>query len=168
MLIPVLLGILLLGMAIVLQTAVVSQITLLHGPADLILLVLLGWILHTRVEGKWQWGLIAGFLVGIASALPLWLPIGAYLLVTGLAYLLQTRVWQVPIMSLYVTTIAGTFIVQGISFLYLVVTGTPLAFSESLNLIILPSVILNSLLALPVYAVIGEVANWVYPPEIEA
>jgi cell shape-determining protein MreD len=134
----------------------------------LILLVLLGWVLHARVEGKWYWGLIAGFLFGIASALPLWLPIVAYLLVTALANLLQTRVWQVPIMSLYVTTIAGTFIVQGISFFYLVVTGTPLSFNESLNLIILPSVILNSLLALPVYAVIGEVANWLYPPELES
>lgn len=155
-------------MATLLQTSVVSQITLLHGPADLILLVLLGWILHTRVEGKWHWGLIAGFLVGTASALPVWLPVATYLLVTALANLLQTRIWQVPIMSLFVTTIAGTFIIQGISFLYLLVTGTPLSFNESLNLIILPSVILNSLLALPVYAVIGEIANWMYPPELES
>ncbi len=168
MFVPILLGILLLGGATMLQISVVSQITLLHGPADLVLLVLLGWVLHARVEGRWQWGLIAGYLIGTISELPLWLPILAYLLVTGLAYVLQTRVWQVPIMSLYVTTIAGTFIVQGLSFFYLVISGTPLAFSESLNLIILPSVILNSMLALPVYAVVGEVANWVYPPEIEA
>ena len=41
--------------------------------------------------------------------------------------------------------------------------GTPLPFGDSLGLIVLPSILLNLLFSIPVYAVIRDLAQWVSP-----
>jgi cell shape-determining protein MreD len=161
----VLIGTFLLGLAVIVQTTIISRMTLLHGPADLVLLVLLGWILHKRVSNAWAWGITAGFLVGIPSALPIWIPIFAYVLVSLLTKIIQTRIWQAPILILLTTTFLSTIVIHSMSYGYLVVTGINLPFIQSLNLVILPSMILNMLLALPVYGLLSEITNWLYPFE---
>lgn len=163
----VIIGILALGAAVILQTTVISGITLLHGTADLVMLTLLGWLLHERVEGKWAWGVLAGLMIGYASHLPIWVPLIGYLLVTAVAEFMQTRVWQVHLLSLFLTTLVGTFLIQLIALVYLVISGAPLDFGEGLNLVILPSVVLNLILALPIYGLVGELSSRLYPPEVE-
>jgi hypothetical protein len=66
---------------------------------------------------------------------------------------------------MFVVTILGTFIQHLLIIVGLNVTGKPIAWHESLNLVTLPSVILNLLLSLPVYGVITDLASWVYPVE---
>ena len=163
-----LLAIPILGIALMLQTAIFSQITLLKGPADLVLLTLLSWVLQQRVGAIWWWALVAGLLVGWVSALPVWLTVAGYLAVTGLAIALRSRVWQIPILALFTTILVGTLLTQGSVFLFLRLGGTSLDLQETLNLIILPSLLLNLLIAIPVNGIISELANWLYPPEIEA
>ena len=163
-----LLGVVFIGSATILQITVVGRINMLEGAADLVLLVLLGWVLHARAEGIWQWGVLAGAFIGIASAQPVWLPIISYLSITAIGYLIQTRVWQIPLLNLLTTTIAGTLIVHSLTSVYLIVIGTPLQLSEIFNLVILPSIFLNLLIALPIYSFMTAITNWVYPPEVEA
>ena len=162
-----LLGVLFLGSATILQITIVGRVNMLEGAADLVLLTLLGWVLHARAEGVWQWGILAGAFVGIASAQPVWLPIISYLAITGFGYLIQTRVWQIPLLNLLTTTIAGTLIIHSLTSVYLVLIGTPLAFGEIFNLVVLPSIFLNLLFALPVYGFMTAIINWIYPPEVE-
>jgi len=57
-----------LGLAIILQTSIVSRMTLLSGNADLILLVLAAWGLQERARGTWAWGMAASLLVGMHRA----------------------------------------------------------------------------------------------------
>jgi uncharacterized membrane protein (DUF373 family) len=64
-------------------------------------------------------------------------------------------------------TFIGTLIIHAISILTLRLMGTPLPLIESLNLVTLPSALLNLLLAIPVYALLGDLASWLYPVEIE-
>jgi hypothetical protein len=47
------------------------------------------------------------------------------------------------------------------------ILGTPLPFFEAVNLVILPSLLLNLLAALPVNGLMGEIAGFLYPEEIE-
>ena len=157
-----------LGTALMIQTAILSQVPLLKGPADLVLLTLLSWVLQQRASAIWWWAVVAGLLVGWVSALPVWLTIVGYLAVTGLAGLLRNRVWQIPILALFTTIIFGTIITQVSAFLFLRLGGTALDFQEAVNLIILPSLLLNLLIAIPVNGIISELATWLYPPEIEA
>lgn len=154
-------------LVLMLQSVIVSSFPLLNGYADLVLLVLVAWSLHERARSAWGWALIAGAMVGYVSALPLMVPIITYFLVTALARLVIRRVWQTPILTMFLVTLAGSLISQGLTMAVLIVTGTPLPILESINQVIMPGVLLNLLLALPVYAIVTDMANWIYPEEIE-
>ena len=163
-----LLATLTLGAAVILQSTIVVRVQLLQGAADLVLITLLGWVLHETVEGHWQWGVIAGILVGYISELPFWLTIGAYLSVIAMVRFIQAFVWQVPLLILFTTTFFGSLFIQFLSFFYLWVLGTPFQLGEVFNLVILPSLVLNMLVVLPVYGLLGELVKQFYPPEVEA
>ena len=154
-----------LALALMLQTAVISRITLLSGTADLVLLVLVAWSLQEQVESAWQWGAMGGVLVGLVSGVPPIAPVIGYLLAVGLARFVVRQIWQSPMVALMSVTFFATLIYNLVTYLVLVVLGTPLGFSDVLALIILPSVFLNFLLAIPVHSLIRDLALWVYPLE---
>ncbi len=159
--IPILTGLM------VLQSGVVSRIPLLRGTPDLLLLAILAWALQKRVQTAWQWCIIGALLFTLVSALPLGTVLLAYGLATGLALILRRQVWQVPLLAMLVAVLLGTFISHTVSVLSLRLIGDPIPFLEAFNLIVLPSALLNLILAIPAYAMIGDLANWLYPEEIE-
>lgn len=152
---------------LILQSAVISRIALLHGTADLLLLVVIAWALQKRVETAWHWSLIAGLMFSFVSALPVGVALLGYLLVTGMTLLLRQRVWQVPILAMLVATFLGTLLTQGLALAALRLTGDPLPILQAFNLITLPSILLNLILAIPAYALLGDLAGWLYPEELE-
>lgn len=157
----------LITIAVIVQNTIVTRINLLIGAADLVLLVLLSWVLRSQETNLWKWGLVAGILVGFSSALPFWVPLVSYSLVVALVVVLQTRIWQAPYWMLLASTFFGTVIVYGLDIFVLWLYGTPFGFEEALSLIILPSVILNVLMILPVYFFVGEISKMVFPKEVE-
>ncbi len=165
---PTLLAFPVLVLLVMLQTVVASNLILLHGSADLVMLVLIAWALHGRVRTAWIWAFVGGLLVSFVSAMPLFTPLIGYLLVIGIARLLQQRMWQSPILAMFVTTVVGTLLYQVLSMVVLIFSGTPLPLRESLSLVILPSTLLNLLLSLPVYVLVSDMVSWVYPAEVEA
>jgi hypothetical protein len=56
--------------------------------------------------------------------------------------------------------------VHGLAYGFVVVSGANLTFGEAFNLVILPSLILNLILALPVYGIMGELAKLLLPAEV--
>jgi hypothetical protein len=151
----------------ILQSAILSRTPLLGGTADLMLLALAGWVLHDRVRTPWLWALLGGAMMGYLSALPMVVYPGSYLAVTGLALLIRRRVWKAPILAMFATVFAGTLIVHVASLLAVSLRGTLLPLAQVVNLITLPSLLLNLLLAAPVFVVMRDLANWVYPEEFE-
>jgi hypothetical protein len=164
---PTLISLPILGFVIMFQTTVVSRIHLLQGTADLVLLVLSAWALQERVSSAWQWSIIAVLFLSLATALPLPALAVAYLGATGIALIVRRHVWQLPILAMLITTFMGTLVVQVISVFTLWLEGTSLPIIEVLNLVLLPSLLLNLLLAIPTYAIMGDLANWLHPKEIE-
>jgi len=164
---PTLLELPILGVLLMLQMAIFSDLRLLQGAVDLVLVAVIAWALQKRVESAWRWGIIGGLLVTIASALPLGVALLGYTLAVGIAILLRQRVWQIPILAMLVSTILGTLVIQVISMIALRLAGSPLPMIKSLELITLPSILLNLLVAIPIFAIFGDLANWLYPEEIE-
>lgn len=156
-----------LSMLVILQSAIVSQVPLIHGTADLVLLALIAWAVQQRVTTAWYWSAIGGLLVSIASAMPPGTVLIGYLLATGVALALRQRVWEVPFLAMLTATFVGTLITQAIAIFTLNFSGTPIPWNQALNLITLPSALLNLALAIPMFALIGDLANWLYPEEIE-
>lgn len=161
------LAIILMVFAVILQTTLGVRITILSGAVDLALLTLLGWVLHEPRDDHWHWGILIGCLVGISSAIPLFIPLIGYLLVLLFVFVLQSRLWHAPIVILLLVTFIGTFILNGLELTYIWLSGADFTFVEALNLVLLPSLVLNLLIVLPIYAVIGEFAKMVFPLEVE-
>jgi rod shape-determining protein MreD len=161
-----LIGIPVLVVLVMLQTIVVSTLPLLHGTADLVMLVIIAWALQERVPSGFEWGLIGGLLVGSITAVPFYVPLVSYLGAVGLARLLRRRVWQTPLLAMFATTIGGSLMLHVVTWAVLRVQGTPLSILDSINQVVLPATLLNLLLALPVYAVMTDLAHSVYPEEV--
>jgi len=155
-------------LAVIVQSSIVSRVTLLSGIADLPLVVLAAWAMQDEVETAWHWAIATGVLVGFISGLSWVVPLSSYLLVIALAQVLQRRVWQAPLLAMFSITFLGTI---GLSFFSLVVlrfSGISLPVADVFGLLTLPAILLNMLLAIPVFAVMRDLARWVYPaPEVE-
>lgn len=156
----------LLGLAVILQSSVVSQMNLLSGYADLPLLVLAAWALQERVASAWHWAVVVCLMLGFASSMP-WLVLSVgYLGVVFMAQILQRRVWQAPLLAMFSVVFIGTLFMHLLSFTVLRVLGTPFLLADVAGLITLPSLLLNMLFSIPVYAFMRDLAHWVYPVEV--
>jgi len=151
----------------VIQSSILSRITLLYGTMDLTLLVIIGWASQKRVQTAWQWSIVGGLVFNLVSAIPLGIPILGYGLSTALALGLRRRVWQYPLLAMFVTVFIGTLVTHGVSLLALRLAGDPIPVLEALNLITLPSLLLNLVLAAPAYALMSDLARRLYPEELE-
>jgi hypothetical protein len=153
----------LLGLAVIVQSAIVSQFTLLSGYADLILVILAAWALQEGVSTAFHWAFLATVMLSLVSYLPWFVYLVGYFGVVLLALLLQQRVWQTPLLAMFSVIFLGTLFMHLLSFVYLYLSGDNLPFRDSMGLITLPSVLLNMLLAIPIYGLMRDLSHWVFP-----
>lgn len=151
----------------ILQTSIFSQAALISGTADLILLFFAAWSLQEQVKNRWLWAAIGGLLISIVSAMPFYAPLIGYLGVVGISKLLQRRVWQVPIQAMFIVTLVGTLFQHIVYVIALQINGAPISWAQSLDMVILPSVLLNLIFALPMYAIVNDLVGRIYPLEAE-
>ena len=155
-------------LAVILQSAVISRVYLLSGIADLPLVMLAAWALQEEVESSWHWAAALGLMVGFVSAIPWYVPVVSYVIIVGLAQTLQRRVWQAPLLAMFSVTFLGTILLNILTYAVLRVGGASMPLEDVLGLLVLPGVLLNLLLAIPVYAIMRDLSRWVYPvPEVE-
>jgi len=151
----------LLALVVILQSAVISQMPLLSGYADLMLVMLAALALKADAASAWLWAILGGIMVSFVSGMPWPVIIAGYLFVVLLAQLLRQRVWQAPLLAMFSVIFLGTLSMNLLALLVLNFLGTPLPFGDSLGLIVLPSILLNLLFSIPVYAVVRDLAQWV-------
>src|SRR5687768_1541817 len=150
-------------LAVMLQSAIVSRVYLLSGIADLPLVILAAWALQDEVKTAWHWAIATGLLVGFVSGIAWFVPVISYVIVVILAQILQRRVWQAPLLAMFVVTFLGTIVLYLLSFAVLRLAGVPLPLSDTLGLLTLPGILLNLLLAIPAYAVMRDLSRWAHP-----
>lgn len=155
-------------LAVMLQSTVIGSIKLLSGFADLPLVMLAAWALQEEVDTAWQWAVATGVLVGFLSGIHWLVPVVSYMVVVALARVFQRRVWQAPLLAMFSVTFLSATFLYAISLSVLRLSGVSLSITDVLGLLALPGILLNLLLAIPVYAVMRDLARWVYPaPEVE-
>ena len=155
-------------LAVILQTSIASRILLLSGNADLVLLVLAAWGLQERVRGAWIWAVLASLLVGMVSGVPWYIYLIGYLSVIGLARLLVHRTWQAPLLAMFALTLIGTLELLMLTFIQLRIVSVPLTLGEVFPQIVLPTLLLNLLLSIPIHGLFHDLARWLYPEEANA
>ena len=155
-------------LTVILQSAVISRVYLLSGIADLPMVMLAAWALQEEVDSAWHWAAATGLLVGFISGISWLVPFSGYLAIVVLARIFQRRVWQAPLLAMFSITFLGTITLSFLSIVALRLAGVDLPIGDVLGLLTLPAVLLNMLIAIPVYAVMRDLARWVYPsPEVE-
>ena len=92
----------------------------------------------------------------------------AYLIATSVARVLKRRVWKAPYLSMLAATFIGTLVVHFVAYFSRIISGVDIPVISALNLIFLPGLLLNLLLAIPVYSLMHDLAGWLYPEELEA
>ncbi len=155
----------LLLLAVILQSAVVSQIKLISGYADLPLLMLAAWALQKSVKSAWHWAALTCALLAFVTNMPWIVLVIGYFAVIYIAQTLQKRVWQAPLLAMFSVIFIGTLFMHLLSYVVLLILGTPLKFGDVTGLITLPSLLLNVLFSIPVFTFMRDLASWVYPAE---
>lgn len=156
-----------LGIGIFLQLSMVSRIMLINGNADLILVLICGWSIQERVKYSWVISLIAGILVGIISATPWFIYLFSYLSVVAMARLVSHLIWQAPLLGMFSVTFLGTLIQAVLTYAFrFLFEGLSLSLLDVFNKVVLPSSLLNLLLAIGILPLMGQFANRLFPEEI--
>ncbi len=152
----------------ILQTAVVSRLPLNQGVADLMLILLAAIALQKRVTTAWQWSIIGGLLIDFNSGLPFGIFTVSYLLATALAAILRERIWRFTFLMQLLVVLVGTIISQGLSYLVLFLQGANIDFVTTLQVVTMPTIILNFMLSLPIYVLTRDVLDQISPQEQNA
>lgn len=150
-------------LAVILQSSVVSRVTLLSGYADLPLIMVSAWALQIKVDSAWHWAIATGVLVGFVSGVSWVIPLAGYVIVVALAKVLQLRIWQVPLLAMFSISFLGTIVVDALVFVSIRFSGASITFQDAFGLHTLPRILLNLVLSVPVYAVMRDLAQWAYP-----
>jgi hypothetical protein len=153
----------LLGLVVILQSAIVPAFSLLSGFADVPLVLLAAWALQDGVTTGFQWALLGSLMMSLLSHLPWFIYLAGYGGVVLLARLLQKRVWQVPLLAMFSVTFLGTVLMHFMSYVYLQFLGQSVPVSDALGLITLPTVLLNLLIAIPIFGMMRDLSRWVFP-----
>lgn len=150
-------------LAMMLQYGVFSRWMILSGSPDLVLLLIIALCLHQKHRRFWILILIMGGVVGFVSALPFFIPMVVYMAVYLASFGLKQRVWQTPLLAMFLLTFGATILVNFLSIAVLFIQRIPFNFSIALVNVVLPSVFLNMFLAIPVHAIMRELSVWLYP-----
>lgn len=149
--------------AVMLQLGIASRFPILSGTADLILLFIIAWTLHEKFRHPWIWTIIAGTFVSLISPMSLYMPLVTLLIITALVQFVKKHIWQSPLLVMLMITFVGTLIQHVLYMLTLQLIGTEINWSVGFYKIALPSLLFNMLLAIPVYSIIHELANYILP-----
>lgn len=155
----------LLALAVILQSAIVSRVPLLFGYADLALVIVIAWALQEGVTTAWHWAVTGGLMAAFASALPWFVPLAGFLAAVLLAQFLQRRIWNAPLIAMFAVTLFASLFMHLLTIIVLNLSGASLPFGEAFSLVVLPSALLNLLLALPLFWLMRDLARWVNPIE---
>lgn len=161
-----LIGIPLLALLSVLQATVFTQVRILDGAPDLVLLAVVAWAITGHSRQAMSLGFIGGVLLDLLSGLPLGvtslpLILSAYLVSFG-----EGRFWEVHFLMPLGAVLAASIVYHGVGLGVLFALGRPPELGFALSRVVLPSVVLNLLLALPVAQLTQGLEQRLYPPEV--
>jgi rod shape-determining protein MreD len=152
-----------LALIAIIQTTIMARLSLLSGYADLMLVVLAAWALQEEVDTAWHWAVLGGLMMAFMSGIPFVATLLGYLAVVGLARLVIKRVWELPIVAMFFVTFLGTLVFQSVAYLALLFTGENIPVNDAFSLIVLPAVLINLLIAIPIHTFMRDLAVWMYP-----
>lgn len=152
----------------ILQSSLVSHLRLIEGRPDLVMLAVVAWALTGRGREAMILGFAGGLFLDVFSAVPLGVSAAALVIVAVIASYSEGQFWGInPIMQL-AAVLVGSVVYNSVIIFTLVATGQPLDLQLALGRIVLPSLFVNLILALPMVQLTEGLHNWLHPPRVTA
>lgn len=152
--------------AVFVQIAIVSHIKLLGGNADLVLAILAAWSLQERARSTWIFAAGVGLVVGVISGAPWFIYLFIYMGVAIFARSLTRRIWQAPLLAMFVVTFVGMLFLTMFIYGYRLLVGVNIPFDQAFLMVILPSILMNLMVAMFVFPLISVLAKWLYSEDL--
>lgn len=153
-----------------LQLGIFSNIQILSGKIDLLMLGVIAWIIQkkTVLIDILIYSIITIFFIYLISAEPVVIILGLYSLLVFVVFWSKNNIQQLPIVSMLIFSAIFTFFHLVIFGFYLQLSGIPMVAEKVFQSVILPSMIINLIAAIPMYLLVNELHRWVYPLAEEA
>jgi rod shape-determining protein MreD len=161
-----LIGVPVLAALAVLQSTILGSIRLLDGAPDLILLAVIGWGLAGRPRQSMGLALTGGAFLDLLSAIPLGVSSLTLIIAAYLVSLGEGRFWEANFLTQLAAVMVASMVFHFGQLGVLFLLGRPLDLTYALSRVILPSLFLNLLLALPVAQLAESVQKAIYPSEV--
>jgi rod shape-determining protein MreD len=162
----IIIGIPLLALLAVLQSSIISDLSLLEGRPDLILIAVVAWGLMGRHRESMIWGLIGGLFLDMLSGLPLGVTSINLILIAFLVSFSEGRFWESHILMPLGVMLLLSPLFYFLSIVTLWMLGHDINLGIAIARVILPGTFLNLLLILPGTQLLGAVNRLIHPPEV--
>jgi len=136
-----------------------------RGIADLVLVVLVAIALQKTVTTSWQWSIVGGLFMDFLSGLPFGVFTVSYLLATGLALIIRDRIWRFSFLMQLLVVFFGTMFSHSLSFIVLFLQGSDISLGTVLQVVTLPSIILNFMISLPIFILTQDLLEQINPQD---
>jgi rod shape-determining protein MreD len=161
------LGVPVLVLLAILQSAVFSQVRLLEGQADLVLLAVVAWALTGRWREAMILGLVGGACLDLLSAVPIGVSSLALVIVAYGVAVTEGRLWGAHLLTPLGVILAASVVFSAIGLLGSLLAGAVIDLGSVFTRVVLPAVFLNLLLAIPSAQLASLVQRMLFPPEVE-
>jgi hypothetical protein len=153
-----------------LQLGLFSNIQILAGKIDLLMLGVIAWIIQKKTEliDIVIFSIITVFFIYLISAEPIIIILSIYSILVFVVYWSKNNIQQLPIVSMLIFSAVFTFLHLVIFGFYLQLSGITMVAEEVFQSVILPSIFINLIAAIPMYLLVNELHRWVYPLAEEA
>ncbi len=155
-------GFLILAAAGFLQVGFFGKIRLMNGTSDLIMLCIVAWSINERSKYSWILVIAGGLIMSYVSAMPMNGYLWMYLTIWFIIRFIKMRVWQMPLMLMLFVTILSTLLISVGTLALLFLQNASVNYIDAFRQIIIPSLVMNLLLSIPVYAFLNDVINTIY------
>lgn len=140
-----------LGLAIILQTTFIPQMRVFGGQPDLILLIVLAWSIHSRLEINVTWAFVGGAMSDFMSASPTGASIIGLLVLVFVIDRLKNQLFDVSFLVLVGMVLLGTLVQQFTFMGVLMFTGSTVRIVDQFFYVVVPSMAYNLVFIIPVY-----------------
>ncbi len=157
-------GIPILLLAAVINATIMPELRLGNGTADLVFRLVMSWALLADVRDEMLWAVIGGMLQDVLSIAPLGTSALGLVIVAFAADAVFGTVSRGNLIVPLVVAGVGTFVYQMITLLLLRMLGlSAVGLGQGLVYVMVPSTIMNVLLILPVFRLMGAVHRRAFP-----
>lgn len=160
------LGIPLLIVAALLNATVMAELRIGNGGPDLVFMLVVSWALLQDIRDAMYWAVIGGVVQDMFSIAPLGTSALGLVIVAFGADLLFGQISRRNILIPPLVAAVGTVVYHLGMLLALQMTDIDVPFGRSMIYVTLPTLVLNTLLIIPVFRLLGQLQFWLTPRRV--